>query len=230
MLFRSCKIPHLPQNHASSLQKYPIIPKITHLLLENPPSGPSQDPPQHCPKTLLTTPGPQNPPQNPSTTPPTTLPPPQPPHRVQREDWIRAKYVEKKFVTRLPGAWPKKPRPPRHVSRGSPAPRGSQATGIGRKGWRGGASEGRWAGRVGGGCGIQMRGRGYGWRVHAEWAWTIGSGRGLSVADVAYSHSGRGQALHASSMQSGRGLGLWAWPDSTVGVAKFCIGAYAKWA
>ncbi|XP_040513113.1 arf-GAP with coiled-coil, ANK repeat and PH domain-containing protein 1 isoform X1 [Gallus gallus] len=48
--------------------------------------------------------------------------------RVQREDWIRAKYVEKKFVTRLPGAWPKKPRPPRHVSRGSPAPRGSQAT------------------------------------------------------------------------------------------------------
>ncbi|XP_065586459.1 LOW QUALITY PROTEIN: arf-GAP with coiled-coil, ANK repeat and PH domain-containing protein 1 [Cyrtonyx montezumae] len=48
--------------------------------------------------------------------------------RAQREDWIRAKYVEKKFVTRLPGAWPNKPRPPRPTPRGSPAHHGSQST------------------------------------------------------------------------------------------------------
>lgn len=47
--------------------------------------------------------------------------------RAQREDWIRAKYVEKKFVTRLPGGGTK-PRPPRPgpAPRGSPAHRGSQ--------------------------------------------------------------------------------------------------------
>jgi len=33
----SRKIPHLPPNHAFSLPEYPLNPKITHFLLENPP-------------------------------------------------------------------------------------------------------------------------------------------------------------------------------------------------
>ncbi|XP_054667799.1 arf-GAP with coiled-coil, ANK repeat and PH domain-containing protein 1-like, partial [Grus americana] len=47
--------------------------------------------------------------------------------RAQREDWIRAKYVEKKFVTGLPGG-PPRPRPsrPGPAPRGSPTPRSHQ--------------------------------------------------------------------------------------------------------
>ncbi|XP_072704798.1 arf-GAP with coiled-coil, ANK repeat and PH domain-containing protein 1 [Ciconia boyciana] len=43
--------------------------------------------------------------------------------RAQREDWIRAKYVEKKFVTGLPGA-PGPPIPPRPRPPQQPHPRG----------------------------------------------------------------------------------------------------------
>uniref|UniRef100_A0A663FIC6 Arf-GAP with coiled-coil, ANK repeat and PH domain-containing protein n=1 Tax=Aquila chrysaetos chrysaetos TaxID=223781 RepID=A0A663FIC6_AQUCH len=65
--------------------------------------------------------------------------------RAQREDWIRAKYVEKKFVTGLPGGGPR-PRPsragpasrPGSAPRGSPTPR-SCHTQVGEgRGWGGG--------------------------------------------------------------------------------------------
>ncbi|XP_069655853.1 arf-GAP with coiled-coil, ANK repeat and PH domain-containing protein 1 isoform X2 [Haliaeetus albicilla] len=56
--------------------------------------------------------------------------------RAQREDWIRAKYVEKKFVTGLPGGGPR-PRPshpgpasrPGSTPRGSPTPQPPEAEG-----------------------------------------------------------------------------------------------------
>ncbi|KAM6032573.1 LOW QUALITY PROTEIN: arf-GAP with coiled-coil, ANK repeat and PH domain-containing protein 1-like, partial [Chlamydotis macqueenii] len=51
--------------------------------------------------------------------------PPPPCSRAQREDWILAKYVEKKFISRLPGgAGPPVPRPPRAgtAPRARPAP------------------------------------------------------------------------------------------------------------
>ncbi|XP_069738731.1 arf-GAP with coiled-coil, ANK repeat and PH domain-containing protein 1 [Phaenicophaeus curvirostris] len=41
--------------------------------------------------------------------------------RAQREDWIRAKYVQKKFVTGLPGI-PLRPRPPRGCTAPPPGP------------------------------------------------------------------------------------------------------------
>nr|XP_041568223.1 arf-GAP with coiled-coil, ANK repeat and PH domain-containing protein 1 [Taeniopygia guttata] len=54
-------------------------------------------------------------------------PPPDPP-RAQRESWIRAKYVEKKFLRGVAGHAPR-PRPPRHGPAPQPghAPRGSPA-------------------------------------------------------------------------------------------------------